>query len=215
MRILICDDHALFAEGLRLILEGIDEKIQVTVCASAEEGLAHVGLHAIDVLLLDWHLRSLTGEAALLAFRDAAPAASIVVVSGERDIGLVRRIIELGAVGFIPKDSSKQEFHNALRSIAQGAVYLPPAALDDAPDATHAPARDGLEVGDAFPSLTPRQRDVLRAMIRGHSNKLIARELDLSPATVKSHLKVVFAELGVHSRAEAVYVAARHGVRIH
>jgi two-component system, NarL family, nitrate/nitrite response regulator NarL len=215
MRILICDDHALFAEGLRLILEGTCAKLEVAVCASAEDGLAHVAAQPCDVLLLDWHLRGLSGETALLAFRDAAPEATIVIVSGERDLHLVHKAIELGAAGFIPKDSSREEFRSALRGIAHGTVYLPPAALDFDRQPGQPPAHAGLEVGHAFPALTPRQCDVLRAMIRGHSNKLIARELDLSPATVKSHLKVVFEELGVHSRAEAVYVAARRGVRIH
>lgn len=215
MRILICDDHALFAEGLRMVLEAIDGKLEVDTCGGAEAAIAAARAAPFDLLLLDWHLSGLSGEAALLAIRDATPETSIVVVSGERDVHLIRKIVDLGAAGFIPKDSSKQELREALAAIARGEVFLPPSALETVSVATVGPITHGLEVTEAFPGLTPRQCDVLRAMIRGHSNKLIARELDLSPATVKSHLKVVFEELGVHSRAEAVYVAARRGVRIH
>ncbi|MBC5765697.1 response regulator [Ramlibacter albus] len=213
MRILICDDHALFAEGLKLVLEEIDGKLAVSVCGSAEEAMALASRTPFDLILLDWHLRGLTGEAALVALHEAAAESTIVIVSGERDMHLVRRAVELGAASFIPKDASKQEFRAALATLARGALFLPAAALETA----GAPATAGgqLELADAFPGLTARQCDVLRAMLRGHSNKLIARHLGLSPETVKSHVRAVFDELQVHSRAEAVYVAARRGVRIH
>jgi DNA-binding NarL/FixJ family response regulator len=212
MRVLVVDDHALFREGLRLLLMSLPG-IDCQVAGSAEEGLALAAAQPFDVVLLDWHMEGLSGEAAIQRFRETAVEARLVVVSAEKSTTLVKTAIDAGAVGFIPKESPPELLQQALSTIAGGGIYLPKALL--ASSTPSAPRADQpREIADAFPGLTQRQGDVLAAMLRGLPNKLIARQLGISDATVKTHLSAIFRELSVQTRTEAVYVAARQGVRI-
>jgi two-component system nitrate/nitrite response regulator NarL len=220
MRVLVCDDHALFREGLRLLLQRLDDSIDVSIAGSCEKGVQEAAHVPFDLVLMDWHMDGLSGADALLAFREVAPFARLVVLSGDRSAELVRNVVDLGAVGFIPKDASPELLMLALRTIAAGGAYLPEAVLsghgrDGAGDALwkgQMPAP--CDVRQAFPSLTERQADVLRSALRGLPNKLIARELGISDGTVKTHLSAIFRELDVQSRTEALYVAAKRGVKI-
>lgn len=205
MRVLVCDDHSLFREGLRLLLEKLDPGMEVTLTGSAEEALAATRDAMFDLILLDWHMDGLSGARALEALRESAPLTRVVVLSGDRNAELVRSAVDLGAAGFIPKDSPPTQLMTAVKTIADGGVYLPTGSL--------APAQTR-DVRDAFPQLTERQADVLRAALRGNSNKLIARQLGISDGTVKTHLRAIYQELGTRNRTEAVYMAAEHGVRI-
>ena len=222
MRVLVCDDHALFREGLRLLLQRLDASMDVALTGSCERGVKDAAHIPYDLVLMDWHMDGLSGAEALLAFREAAPFARVVVLSGDRSADLVRSVVDLGAVGFIPKDASPEVLMLALRTVASGAVYLPETVLSgNGPGASGGeglwnaqPAAAPRDVRQAFPCLTERQADVLRSALRGLPNKLIARELGISDGTVKTHLSAIFRELDVQSRTEAVYVAAKHGVRI-
>lgn len=217
MRVLVCDDHALFREGLRLLLEGLDPTMQITLTPDAEKGVDLARQGGFDLILMDWHLEGVTAEDALTSFREAAPFSLLVVLSGEKSPALVRSVVDLGAAGFISKDSAPNVLMDAVRTIASGGVYLPASVLSFTPARPSGPqagASAPIDVIHAFPALTARQADVLRATLRGLPNKLIARELGISDATVKTHLSAIFRELDVQSRTEAVYVAAKHGVRI-
>ncbi len=221
MRVLVCDDHALFREGLRLLLQRLDESMDVSITGSCEKGVQEAANRPFDLVLMDWHMDGLSGAEALAAFREVAPFALLVVLSGDRSAALVRSVVDLGAVGFIPKDASPEVLMLALRTISSGGVYLPGAALSARSDGgsdeglwKEQPAPAPRDVRQAFPHLTERQADVLRAALRGLPNKLIARELGISDGTVKTHLSAVFRELDVQSRTEALYVVAKHGVRI-
>ena len=215
MKILLVDDHALFREGLRLLLEGLDPRFDIRVAGGCEEGLATLRDAPADIILLDWYLQGMSGLDALGAFRQLAPEARMIVLSGERSAELVRTAIDGGAVGFIPKDTVPAQLIAALQKIAEGGIYLPPALV---PSMAARPLLDkpltlGGEQG-MFAGLTARQGDVLSSMLRGLSNKQIARKLGISDQTVKTHLTVVFRVLKVQSRTEAVYVCARLGVNI-
>lgn len=222
MRVLVCDDHALFREGLRLLLQRLDDSIDVAITGSCEKGVQEAAHVPFDLVLMDWHMDGLSGGPALLAFREVAPFARLVVLSGDRSATLVRSVLEMGAVGFIPKDASPEVLMLALRTIASGGIYLPGALLAGNPhDASgdeglwqRQPVPAPRDVRQAFPQLTERQADVLRSALRGLPNKLIARELGISDGTVKTHLSAVFRELDVQSRTEALYVAAKQGVKI-
>lgn len=205
MRVLVCDDHSLFREGLRLLLEKLDSSMDVTLTGSAEEAVAATRDGMFDLILLDWHMDGLAGARALEALRESAPLTRVVVLSGDRDAELVRTAVDVGAAGFIPKDSPPAQLMTAVKTIADGGVYLPSAGM------AKIQTRD---VRDAFPTLTERQADVLRAALRGNSNKLIARQLGISDGTVKTHLRAIYQELGTRNRTEAVYMAAEQGVRI-
>jgi len=129
MKILLVDDHALFREGLRLLLEGLDPRFDIRVAGGCEEGLATLRDAPADIILLDWYLQGMSGLDALGAFRQLAPEARMIVLSGERSAELVRTAIDGGAVGFIPKDTVPAQLIAALQKIAEGGIYLPPALV--------------------------------------------------------------------------------------
>lgn len=215
-QVLVIDDHALFREGLRLLLQSLDGNVEVTVTSTVEEASEIARVGTFDLILMDWHLEGVGGADGLALLREASPKARIVVLSGEKSASLIRGVVDLGAVGFIPKDISPERLMNALRTIASGGIYLPSTVLLGL-ESTGAKSHAGSPLRDitlAFPGLTQRQGEVLTATLRGLPNKLIARELGISDGTVKTHLSVIYRELGVQSRTEAVYVAARNGVRI-
>ena len=213
MRVLVVDDHALFREGLRLLLLSMGS-MECEVAPHAGEGLRLAREKPFDVVLLDWHMDGLSGADAIRAFHEVAEEARIVVVSAEKNATLVRSAIDAGAVGFLPKESPPDVLQQALNKIADGGIYLPSALLAASSPPPQRPDSHPKAIVEVFPALTQRQADVLAAMLRGLPNKLIARQLGISDATVKTHLSAIFRELGVQSRTEAVYVAARQGVKI-
>ncbi|MFM1991963.1 MAG: hypothetical protein RJA99_4920 [Pseudomonadota bacterium] len=233
MKLLLVDDHSLFRSGLRLLLSGLDESVSFDEAGSVEEIPAD--LSQPDLVLLDLNLRGVSGRRALARLREVLPDAPIVALSGEEDPDLIRRMIEDGASGFIPKASTPGVMIGALRLVLAGGVYLPPAVLRSAPSAPKAGDAIGLMPASppprpaaapvpaaepppratatrpALPGLTGRQQDVLMLAVRGRSNKQIAREFGLSEGTVKQHLSAAFRVLGVSNRTEAVYAVAELG----
>jgi DNA-binding NarL/FixJ family response regulator len=209
MNILLIDDHALFREGLKFLLRSLDAELVVDEAGDCAKALEHAATRRYDLVLLDLKMPGVAGLDALAALRDAIPAAPLVVLSGEDNPGVVRAAIERGAMGFIPKSSTPEVLIQALRLVLARGVYLPPAVLDAAADPATA-----TESGTALRGLTPRQMDVLHRVIQGKSNKVIARELDVSEGTVKAHLSSVLRALGARSRTEAVYAAAKLGLKL-
>lgn len=223
MKTLIVDDHPLFSEGLRLLLSASTPIEDIACCEDAAEALGLATESPFDLVLLDWNLGSDEGGAPLIGdLKALLPQARIVIVSGESNPSLIRRAIEAGAVGFVPKESSSALLIDALTLTAHGGIYLPLAVLSADPPAAPAPAttpapatsaRGALRsIAEAFPQLTPRHVDVLSCLVRGMANKQIARVLDISDGTVKQHLNTIFRELGVLNRTETVYLLARSGV---
>lgn len=215
MRTLIVDDHALFAEGLRLLLLGSALAGEVVSCHSGDAALRSVADGPFDLVLLDWNLGAgVSGEALLSALKAALPLSRVVIVSGETGAAVVRRAIEGGAVGFVPKASSPALLVDALTLTAHGGIYLPLAVMGDETAAAASGAGSALQgITQAFPQLTARHAEVLDHLARGMSNKQIARALDISEGTVKQHLNTIFRELDVASRTEAVYLMAKKNVR--
>ncbi|HWI97369.1 MAG TPA: response regulator transcription factor [Burkholderiales bacterium] len=216
MNILLIDDHALFREGLKFLLRSLDAALEVDEASDCTRALEHAAKRAYDLVLLDLKMPGVAGLDALAALRDAIPEAPLVVLSGEDNPGVVRAAIEHGAMGFIPKSSTPEILIQALRLVLARGVYLPPAVLDGARAAAapEAVSQEAASPGAAMPGLTPRQMDVLRCVIQGKPNKLIARELEVSEHTVKAHLSSVMRVLDARNRTEAVYAAAKMGLRL-
>lgn len=237
MNALIVDDHALFGEGLKLLLQAAMPALKAQCCTSGTQALTLAAGTAFDLVLLDWNLGTAPGGAELVqALKAAVPMARVVVISGEGGAAVVRLAIEAGAVGFVPKESSPALLVDALSVTAHGGVYLPAAVLGaplagmlagmladpargaaaptSATAGSMAPSAPHMQsLAEAFPQLTPRRLQVLDHVARGMSNKQIARVLDIDDDTVKQHLNKVYAQLGVATRTEAVYLMARRGVR--
>lgn len=216
MHILLVDDHVLFREGLKYLLRSLDAALEMDEAGDCSKALEHTSVRSYDLVLLDLKIPGVAGLDALSALRDATPAVPVVVLSGEDNPEMVRAAIERGAMGFIPKSSTPEIMIQALRLVLAHGVYLPRAVLD-APAPGSSPAATASQAVDGqakLAGLTPRQMDVLRCVIQGKPNKIIARELDVSEGTVKAHLSSVLHVLGTRNRTEAVYAAAKLGLRL-
>lgn len=203
MRILLIDDHILFRDGLKYLLADLDSAPEFLEAGNCREGLDLAA--GADIVLLDLKLPDMHGLEALVAMREAAAAASVVVLSSEDDPGTIRAAIDAGAAGFIPKSSTQDVLIAALRLVLAGGSYLPPHLLDGTPAAA---TTAGPAPSEALANLSDRQREVLMCAVQGKANKVIARDLDISEATVKAHLSASFRALGVSNRTEAVFAVA-------
>jgi DNA-binding NarL/FixJ family response regulator len=209
LKILLVEDHELFREGLKLLLSGLADEITFSEAATGDIALEKAATERFDVVLLDFHLPGVKGLEALHALRACAEHAVIVVLSAEDDPSTIRQVIEAGAAGYIPKRSSHAVMIAALRLVLAGGSYLPPHALLGVEGAT---SSNSGQTRNALSHLTERQLQTLRLAIQGKANKVIARALDVSEATVKAHLSASFRALGVKNRTEAVFAAARAGL---
>jgi len=163
-----------------------------------------------DLILLDLNMPGAHGIEGLDTIKDAFPACPVVVVSGEEEADVIRSAVTRGAAGFVPKTARPEVMLGALQLILAGGVYLPPQVLGparDLPGSHHEPK-------SLLGTLTERQLEVLRKALKGAPNKVIARELDISEGTVKSHLSAAFRALDVRNRTEALYSAAKLGLRL-
>jgi DNA-binding NarL/FixJ family response regulator len=206
MRVAICDDHPVVVGGIALLLRSIDESIGIDQFACAAD-LYAAAVHwtDIDLVLLDLGLPDSEGVDTLKKLRELREDVPVVVVSGTSDRQCVTRVIDLGAMGFIPKSTSVEEMLNALRTVFHGGIFLPNEYL----------ASSGAVAIEAKPlNLTPRQWQILYSILRGKSIKHIARDLDIAGSTVKAHVTPVLRELGVATRTEAIVRAGQLGLRI-
>jgi DNA-binding NarL/FixJ family response regulator len=207
VKILVVDDHPLVRDAMAQLVEQLGVHVIVFEAADCAAGLETARAHGdLDLVLLDLNLPGLRGIPALERFRHEHPAAPVVIVSMFRDRETVNEAIRRGAVGFIPKSSSRDTIVNALRLVLAGSVYVPPEVaigedrLAKAPSLTHTHTAVGL-------GLTVRQGQVLALLMKGRSNKQICRELGLAERTVKAHMSAVLNTLKVSSRTQAVIAA--------
>lgn len=213
-RVLIADDHPLFRDAIkdvvgRLFLSQGWEFVCLEATQCSEVAAAVDREEELDLVLLDLSMPGAHGLSTLVALRSKVPATPIIVISSLDDPAAVRQAMACGAAGFIPKSSSKDLIATALQVVFAGGVYMPRELLDDVERRSDAAGVPGDDVGGD--ALTPRQSAVLDLLVRGKSNKHIARDLAISDATVKAHVTAVLRKLGVSSRAQAI--AAVRGQR--
>ncbi|MCH8542258.1 MAG: response regulator transcription factor [Alcanivorax sp.] len=208
MKILLIDDHALFRDGVALLLAELPVKPVVLEAEDCTSGCELLSTHAdIGLILLDLELPGINGVDGLRQIRQDYPRTPVIVISAHESVSNVTAVIDAGAMGFIPKSSTTQVMLAALNLVLAGGIYLPPLVLATVTGTTSAPATTAESIG-----LSERQAMVLERLLRGNSNKEICRELDLSPSTVKNHVSAVFRALNVSSRTQALVAAARLGI---
>jgi len=204
LKILVVDDHALVREGLRQVLKGLEDNLEVLQAGTCAQAFAMAETHGdIDLVLLDYHLPDMTGLEALSVFGDKHPELPIVLLSGQANTQIMRQVLQAGAAGFVTKSSVSDELLRAVRSVLDGDVYLPQeltAATAAASDAANGKA-----------PLTQRQELVLRCLLDGLSNRDIAEQLHVSEETVKTHVAAILRYFEVQNRTQAVVAAARFG----
>ena len=206
-KIIIADDHPLFREALRRALDTLLPSAEVQECAGLDPLQAALGRsREVDLVLLDLAMPGVQGFSGLIYLRAQFPEIPIVIVSANEDPVVIRRAIEFGASGFIPKSLDLEGIGNAVRTVLSGDVWTPPDIdLEGGDD------RETAELVRNLGRLTPQQMRVLMMLSEGLLNKQIAYELGVSEATVKAHVSAILQKLGVDSRTQAVIAAARIG----
>jgi len=222
LKLLLADDHALFRQGLALLLRQIDAQLDIVHAGNVVQALSAVAQHPdLDLVLLDMALPDQPGMQALTKLHADREGLPVVALSSLDDRDTVLAAIAAGAMGFIPKSSTSEVMFAALSVVLAGGVYLPPAALlatgasggPIAPVHASAPKAAGHQpVTTRDLGLTPRQIDVLQQVLQGKSIKSIARALGMTENTVKTHVSAVLRALHVTTRTQAVVAAGRLGL---
>ncbi len=210
MKCLLIDDHALFRDGVQLLVSLEFPDIHMLQAGTLDEAMQILAVTPlVDLVLLDLTLPDAKGLHALNAMRKLYEDVTCVVLSADESPATALSAIDMGASGFIPKTAESSDMLHAIRTVLAGGVYLP-SNLTIQP-ANRSSEATGISQGLAW-GLSSRQMEVLRMLIEGKSNKQISTLLDLSESTVKTHIEAVFRRLDVKSRTQAVVVAARLGL---
>ena len=204
MHILIVDDHPLFIKGVQTLIGELHPTVETSGAHTIEAGVEIASRVAVDLVMLDLKLPGTKDLDALVRMRAALPAIPIVVISGNDDPDYVWRAIDLGAAGYIPKDTEQALMVHALQVVLARGVYLPPHALRHELAPTSTTTTGNFSARSAAPALSERQIAVLQGLLQGKSNKVIARDLHIAEGTVKAHLWSIYQSLGVSSRTQAM-----------
>jgi DNA-binding NarL/FixJ family response regulator len=207
-KILIADDHPLVRGALALAVEAAFGRAEILESASLHELVGQLEkIGAADLVLLDLRMPGVDGFGGLLRLRTNFPETPVVVISAHEDRRLVKEAIALGAAGFIPKSTPRQEIVGALHRIAAGEVYVP--ADTELVAGASAAAGGELDVAQRLATLTAQQVRVLQLLGTGKLNKEIAYALDIAEPTVKVHVSAILQKLKVYSRTQAAVLAGR------
>ena len=204
-RLVIADDHPLFRGAMREAISGLLEKVEIAEAGTFNEvaELLERGSE-VDLVLLDLTMPGVRGFSGLLYLRAQYPGVPVIVVSANDDPAAIRRCMEFGASGFIPKTLGIEAMRAAISRILNGGVWTPPDVdLSTGSDAETAALMTRMA------TLTPQQVRVLMMLSEGMLNKQIAYQLGVSEATVKAHVSAILQKLGVESRTQAVIAAAK------
>ncbi len=205
-KIIVADDHPLFRAALQQAVRQALSDTQIVEADTLEAVHQAVADNPdADLILLDLHMPGAHGFSGLVFLRGVNPGIPVVVVSGSEESSVIRRAIDYGASGFIPKSSSLDTIAAAIRQVIEGDVWIPPEMIGQMDEIREEEAR----FADALSSLTPQQFRVLNMLTEGLLNKQIAYELNVSEATIKAHVTAILRKLGVHSRTQAVIAAKR------
>lgn len=206
--LLIADDHPLFREALRGAVQRVMPGVKLHEADSVDALYTLVDAHPdADLLLMDLNMPGAHGFNALVHLRALHPQLPVVIVSAREEPAVMRRALDHGALGFIPKSADSETIGIAVGQVLDGERWAPAAAAS-------APAmdRDEEAVARRLRELTPQQFRVLQMLGEGRLNKQIAWDLGVSEATIKAHVTAVLRKLGVNNRTQAVLMAGRLAV---
>ena len=202
--IVIADDHPLFRDALRQAIASI-MPAKISEAGTFEELTAQLEREAdVDLILLDLSMPGISGFSGLIYLRAQYAAIPVVVVSASDDVTTIRRSMDFGASGFIPKRLGIEALRPAILGVIKGDIWIPPDI-----DLSAAADPEMTRLRDRLVTLTPQQVRVLMMLSEGLLNKQIAYELGVSEATIKAHVSAILQKLGVESRTQAVIAAAK------
>ena len=206
MKILLCDDHVLLAEAMESLLRAAGHQVLVT--RRPDDALAVLGTERPDVCVLDLGFPDGDGIDVLSKVRETSPETKVLMLSATRDPDLVRTALDLGASGYMCKDVGVVEVIRAVERVQQGDIMLDPTVVKALAQRPRVKT-DDIEWLLSF--LTRREREVLRRIVLGQSTEEMARDMQVSRSTARTHVQNVLQKLGVHSRLQAVAAVSRRG----
>ena len=207
IRILIADDHAVVAEGLKSLIEAQSDMQVVAIAADGREAVRQTEELHPDVLLMDLSMPELNGADATRVILEQDPARKVIVLSMYADHEYVRRALKAGALGYVVKRSAAKDVVDAIRSVQNGQRYISPAVAD-------AVIEEGGKAGkeDRLARLSTREREVLQLLAEGRTGSEIAQRLSLSPKTVETYRARLVEKLGIRDVAGLVRFAIQRGI---
>ncbi len=209
IRILIVDDHTMVRDGLSTMLQRQPDFEVVGEASNGKEGLEQAERLQPDLILMDLRMPEMDGVEAMRQIRLIQPGVDFLVLTTFDTDEYIFDAVEVGAKGFLLKDTSRDELFNAVRAVSKGNSYFQPDIGSRLADQFAALRKGGGHVAD---TLSEREREVLSLIAKGKANKEVATELSLSESTVKTHVSNIFSKLGVNDRTGAVTTAIQKGI---
>jgi DNA-binding NarL/FixJ family response regulator len=210
-RIMLADDHHLFRQGVKRILETQEGFEVVAEAGSGLEAIELAKQHKPDIAVVDIAMKELNGIEATAQLLRGSPETAVLILSMYSDERYVLRAVKAGARGYILKDTVEEGLLEAVRTLSEGKPYFSPQIARIFQEA-HARQLEEKAVDDRYELLTDRERQLYHMLAEGQSNKEIAARLGLSLHTVETHRTRIMEKLGVHSIAELVLSAVRRGI---
>lgn len=211
-RLLLCDDHAMFRQGLRSILETEESFRIIGEAATGREAVRHALQTRPDVVLMDIQMPELDGVAATKHVLAEWPEAKVIILTMYRQDRYVFEAVKVGARGYMLKDADAEDLIDAIRRVAEGETLLSPelaaSVLEEFKRYGELPRHPEHELSE----LTEREADILRHLAQGASNQEIAEALHVSEKTVRNRLSEIFSKLRLNNRTQAALFALREGI---
>ena len=205
IRVAVADDHGVLRDGLAAVIAAQPDMQVVAIAANGAEAVAICRETTPDVVLMDIEMPVMDGIEATRAILAEAPRTAVLILTSFSDRKRITGALDAGAVGYLLKDAAADEVVRGIRTAATGGSPLDPRAARSLLDSKSAP--------DPLAGVSPREREVFALRRGGMPNKLIARRLEISEKTVKSHLTSIFRQIGVTDRVQAILWVERNGLR--
>jgi len=211
IRVLIADDHAIVRDGVRALLALSEDITVVGEAANGQQAVELARTLAPDVILMDIAMPGLGGLEATIEIRKDNPDVKILVLTQYEDREYIRRFLKAGVSGYVLKKAAGAELTSAIRAVSRGGLVLDPDVAREAMREQLGSAAPG-RTADPYETLTDREKQVLKLVAEGHSNKEVADLLDISVKTAMSHREHIMQKLDLHSRTDLIRFALQQGV---
>ena len=205
IKVLVADDHPVVRDALTRLLDAAEDITVIAAAATGQQAVDAALEHSPDVVLMDVEMPGMNGIAAARALQESQSPAHVVMLTTFSERERIFAALDAGALGYLLKDAEPEEIVRGVRAAARGDSPL-------AAQAAREIVADRRQATGGAAGLSAREREVLALVAQGLPNKLIARRLEISEKTVKSHLTRVFAQIGVTDRTQAALWAGRHGI---
>jgi two-component system, NarL family, nitrate/nitrite response regulator NarL len=214
MRALWIEDHQLIGDSLEVLFHVLMPELSLDKAKDADAAVELARSFKYQVVLMDWWIGQQGGALTLDALRRAGCQAPVIVVTADDRDATAQQAAALGVAALVTKNADPRSLISTIRDVLNGHTTVTRAPKGGA-DSPSLPPLPTLDVGSVYPELTQRQADVFRCLMKGHSDKQIARILDVAETTVKTHVRAILQIVGASKRGEAVYQARSRGVIEH